>query len=121
VIAARVNACGASDDTPFYDLCLIGQYQDLRGYSTGQYRDRLMLTGQAEYRLELWKRIGAVTFAGLGEVSPSIGRFSTNDLLPSAGAGLRFRLTRQNHMNLRMDYAWGTKSNAFYMSVAEAF
>ena len=36
-------------DVPFYDLCLLGQYQDSRGYQTGQYRDRVMLTAQAEY------------------------------------------------------------------------
>jgi len=43
-------------DVPFYELCLLGQYQDSRGYQTGQYRDRVMLTAQAEYRLELWKK-----------------------------------------------------------------
>ncbi len=52
VVASRVNSCFASDHAPFYDLCLIGQFQDLRGYPTGQYRDHAMLTWQSEYRLE---------------------------------------------------------------------
>lgn len=121
VVASRVNACRVSDAAPFYDLCLIGQHQDLRGYQTGQYRDHAMLTGQVEYRLEAWKRIGVVAFAGLGQVAGGFDRFTTDNVLPSGGAGVRIRLTRQNHMNLRIDYAWGTRSNALYMSVGEAF
>lgn len=121
VLASRINACAASDRTPFYDLCLIGQYQDLRGYQTGQYRDAAMITGQAEYRLELPLRLGLVAFGGVGGVADTFTRLSTSSLLPSAGAGVRVRLTRQNHMNLRVDYAWGDGSQALYVSVGEAF
>jgi len=42
-------------------------------------------------------------------------------MLPSGGTSIRFRLTRENHVNLRVDYAWGKRSNALYVSVAEAF
>ncbi len=121
VLASRVNSCVAGDDAPFYGLCLLGQYHDLRGYPTGQYRDHAMLTGQSEYRLEVWKRLGLVLFGGLGGVADGFDKLSTDAILPSGGAGIRFRLTRQNHVNLRVDYAWGKKSNALYVSVAEAF
>ena len=43
VLASRVNSCFASDEAPFYDLCMIGQSQDLRGYTTGRFRDHAML------------------------------------------------------------------------------
>ena len=121
VLATKVNSCFADGDVPFFDLCLLGQYQDLRGYQTGQYRDRAMLTGQAEYRLELWKRIGVVVFGGAGEVAESFGKFTGGSVLPSGGAGLRYRLTEENHVNLRADYAWGKNSSALYISIAEAF
>ncbi len=60
-------------------------------------------------------------FGGLGGVADGFDKLSTDALLPSGGTGIRFRLTRQNHVNLRVDYAWGKKSNALYVSVAEAF
>lgn len=119
--AAAQNSCFADGDVPFYDLCLLGQFQDLRGYETGQYRDRSLLTAQAEYRAELWWRFGMTAFAGLGEVAPAFDAFSADDVLPSAGVGLRFTLAARNHVNLRVDYAWGKRSNALYISVGEAF
>ena len=121
VIAGRVNACAASDRTPFYDLCLIGQFRDLRGYPAGQYRDHALLTGQTEYRLSLPLRLGLVAFGGLGTVAERFGRLSTDPLVPSVGAGVRFMLARQNRLNLRVDYAWGKDSRALHVSVGEAF
>jgi hypothetical protein len=121
VLATKINSCLAEGDVPFFDLCLLGQYQDIRGYQTGQYRDRAMLTAQAEYRLELWRRIGVVAFGGAGEVADGFDKFTGGSILPSGGAGLRFRLTRENHVNLRADYAWGKNSSALYISIAEAF
>jgi hypothetical protein len=121
VLATKINSCYADGDVPFFDLCLLGQYQDIRGYQTGQYRDRAMLTAQAEYRLELWKRIGMVAFGGAGEVAESFGKFTDDSVLPSGGAGLRYRLTKENHVNLRADYAWGKGNSALYISIAEAF
>jgi hypothetical protein len=121
VLAAKVNSCFADGEVPFYDLCLLGQYQDIRGYQTGQYRDRAMLTAQAEYRLELRWRLGVVAFGGAGEVAEGFDKFTGSRVLPSGGAGLRFRLTEANHVNLRADYAWGKNSSALYISIAEAF
>lgn len=121
VLATKINTCFADGDVPFYDLCLLGQYQDIRGYQTGQYRDRAMVTAQAEWRFELWKRIGVVAFGGAGEVASSLGKFTGDSVLPSGGGGLRYRLTKENHVNLRADYAWGKNSSALYISIAEAF
>ena len=121
VLASRMSGCYVAEEAPFYDLCLIGQYQDLRGYPAGQYRDQLLFSGQSEYRVEVWKRFGLVVFGGLGEVADRIGALSSDAIRPSAGAGVRFRLTRSNHVNLRADYAWGIRSNALYLSVGEAF
>jgi len=121
VVAARINSCYADGDVPFYDLCLIGQYQDLRGYPAGQYRDRALLTGQAEYRWRFWKRFGLAAFAGAGEVAPRFNELSAGEILPSGGTGLRFQLTRETPLNLRVDYAWGRNSSALYVSVGEAF
>ena len=121
VIAGKINSCLSGGDAPFYDLCLIGQFQDLRGYPTGQYRDRAMLTAQAEYRYQFWWRFGLTAFGGVGQVAPAFTDFNSENLLPTGGAGIRFRLTPKTPLNLRVDYAWGRRSSALYISVGEAF
>ncbi|HVN17249.1 MAG TPA: BamA/TamA family outer membrane protein [Dongiaceae bacterium] len=121
VLAFRVFGCATTGHVPFYDLCLLGMHNDIRGYKTGRYRDRLMLTTQAEYRLQLPKRFGLVGFFGVGEVAPDIGAFNHDDLKPGGGAGVRFTVAKKNHVNLRVDYAAGLQGGGVYMGVSEAF
>ena len=121
VLAAHVAGCYATGSVPFYDLCILGQSKDLRGYEVGRYIDRVMIASQAEYRLELRKRFGAVAFFGAGEVARRWSSLRTDALKPGGGVGLRFRLTKENHINLRVDYAWGIGSSGLYLGVTEAF
>lgn len=121
VLAFRVFGCASAGHVPFYDLCLLGMHNDIRGYKTGQFRDKLMLTTQAEYRLELPKRFGVVGFFGVGEVAPSIGAFNNDNLKPGGGGGIRFTVAKKNHVNLRVDYAAGLQGSGVYMGVTEAF
>src|SRR5829696_2469483 len=53
VLAYRAMACSANGSVPFYDLCLFGFNNDLRGYTTGEFQNRRMFAGQGEYRVEL--------------------------------------------------------------------
>jgi hypothetical protein len=108
-------------DVPFFGLSLFGLGSDLRGYPTGQYRDRMMLATQLEYRLHLFWRLGMVAFAGVGEVAPDVGAMTVKNLLPSAGAGLRCMIAKENGINLRVDFAVGRKTSAFYVGMGEAF
>ena len=121
VLAFRVFGCASAGHVPFYDLCLLGMHNDIRGYKAGQYRDKLMLTTQAEYRLELPKRFGLVGFFGVGEVAPDLGAFNNQNLKPGGGAGIRFTVAKKNHVNLRVDYATGLQGGGVYMGVTEAF
>jgi hypothetical protein len=121
VLAFRVFGCASAGHVPFYDLCLLGMHNDIRGYKTGQYRDKLMLTTQAEYRLELPKRFGVVAFFGVGEVAHTLGGFNNDNLKPGGGGGIRFTVAKKNHVNLRVDYAAGLQGGGVYMGVTEAF
>ena len=128
VLAARVSACEVRGDAPVYALCLFGLSSDLRGYSVGRYLDRSMFTAQAEYRAQLpedlgfFGKFGFVAFAGVGEVAPDFGSMNSENLLPSGGVGIRFLLAKENHINFRIDYAWGKSgSKGLYVGVGEAF
>jgi hypothetical protein len=51
----------------------------------------------------------------------TLNDLNTKDLLPSAGAGIRYTIAAENHINLRLDFAWGKGSKGLYFSVGEAF
>jgi len=121
VLAVRGSVCRSGDGTPFFDLCLFGASNDLRGYETGQYRDRALAAVQAEYRWRFTPRWGAVFFAGVGSVAPSLGDLTDSVTLPSGGAGLRFRASKTYNVNISLDYAIGRDSEALYFYIGEAF
>jgi outer membrane protein assembly factor BamA len=121
VLAWRGSICRSENGAPFYDLCNYGQNNDLRGYTTGQYRDHAMFAVQAEVRRNIYKRLGAVAFVGVGQVASEFSKFSTDDLLPAAGIGARFEASTKYRVNVSIDYAVGDGSSALYFYVGEAF
>jgi len=121
VIAGRATLCMTPGDAPFYALCKFGQGVDLRGYVGGRFRDETMATLQVEYRWRFAKKWGVVAFAGAGEVAQTWSDFSLDDLLPSAGVGLRFKISDTTGLNLSVDYAVGDDSDAWYFYVGGSF
>ena len=121
VFAYRAMACSANGSVPFYDLCLYGYGADLRGYTTGEFQNRRMFATQAEYRLELPKRLGLTAFGGVGGIARRWGDFRSDELLPGAGIGLRFKLDKRNHINYRIDLAVGREGRTISIGVGEAF
>jgi hypothetical protein len=127
VIAFRGMGCAAAGDRiPIYDLCLFVVSNDLRGYTGGRYQDRRMFATQAEYRLMLpakgfLGRFGVVAFAGFGAIEDRFTDIGWSDLLPAAGAGLRFRLLKKYPINFRVDYGQGKDGHTISVGVLEAF
>jgi hypothetical protein len=121
VVAFRGSLCAASKDAPFFDLCLFGSSSNLRGYANGQYRDRASWAVQTEWRRRLGGKFGVVAFAGIGGVAPGIGSIGQSTLLPSAGGGIRYEVSREYGVNVRLDAAVGRDSSAIHLSLGEAF
>ena len=121
-LAGQFVLCRAGDNAPFFDLCLFGPQNDLRGYTAGRFQDNAMFATQLEYRAELKERWGGVVFAGVGQVASTFDDMNSENLLPSAGFGIRWMAAPKNKVNVRADVAWGRYENAlFYLSVGEAF
>ena len=53
--------------------------------------------------------MGMAAFAGVGEVARDLRDFNAQDLLPTVGAGLRFLVSKENRVNISIDYARGRK------------
>jgi outer membrane protein assembly factor BamA len=121
VLAYDLFTCATGGAPPFYGECIYGTNNELRGYVAAQYIDRYMIATQLEYRLALPWRFGMVAFGGLGEVAPSVGQFRYRNILPAAGGGLRFKLSKKYNVNLRADIAQGKDGHTFSMGIGEAF
>lgn len=78
-------------------------------------------SGQVEARWQLSERWGIVGFAGAGYVGKSFNRIREREAIPSYGTGIRFTVLKAKRINLRLDYARSTDSDAIHVSVGEAF
>jgi outer membrane protein assembly factor BamA len=122
VLAWRATGCFREGNVPFYDLCNFGGEEDaIRGYVGGQYRDKVSITTQVEFRWQLYKKWGMVAFGGVGQVAPQIDDIKLDDLLPSVGVGIRWMASEKERVNLSIDYAKGKDSSAWYFRIGEAF
>jgi len=95
----------------------------MRGYFLGEFRDQCYMAAQVEYRFPVVWRFGAVCFAGLGQVGPSLSEFALDKIEPTAGFGIRFALDKKQNVNFRFDFA--TNLQRFqpygYLKISEAF
>ena len=110
-----------SGEVPFYKMAVLGGQSLMRGYYEGRYRDKQLLAGQAEYRLPIWWRFGAVVFVAVGDVSDRLSHFSLEYIKWALGAGARVLLNADERLNLRADAAFGYRTHGFYVTVTEAF
>jgi outer membrane protein assembly factor BamA len=121
VFAVRGAACLGRGDVPFFNECVLTTAENLRGYRASRYMDDAMVAFQSEYRLEIWNRLGAVAFAGAGQVGSRFSDFDWGNVRPGGGIGARVRITQKGHVNMRFDYAWGKNSRQGYFFLGEAF
>ena len=118
-------------DVPFRELAGLGAnlggtlYNNanlLRGIYEQRFRDRQMIMFQAEIRQNLFGRVDAAVFGGVGNVNNYIDKFALADTKYAGGAGIRYRFLRRDRVNLRLDYAGGTGSApGILFAIGEAF
>ncbi|GGA90448.1 BamA/TamA family outer membrane protein [Puia dinghuensis] len=108
-------------NTPFRKLEELGGADMMRGYYGGRFTDKCLMAYQAEYRRFLFWRFGMVVFGAMGEVAPIVSKFELDGLHYTYGAGARFALSKEEKLNLRIDYGIAKHSNAFTVQLREAF
>jgi hypothetical protein len=75
---------------PFYELSLLGDAANLRGFDQNRFRGRGMLLFNLEYRYPVWDTWDAVIFVDQGQVFDDINEISFDRFHFAAGTGLRF-------------------------------
>ncbi len=122
LLATQLVAQGITSNAPFDQRSPIGSASIMRGYVPGRFRDDWMLAAQTEFRSAIAGSWGYAVFAGAGAVAPTLGELAGARLLPSYGAGVRFRMDPKTGATIRVDYARGTPGQSgLYVSFNEAF
>lgn len=107
----------------FYQLAQLGGNDILRGYYKGRYRDRKLIVLQSESRFRVSKYWNWVAFAGLGDVAHSWEGMTEAEIKPSIGSGVRYQISPQQKINVRLDIGWGQDQGGpqVYLYVMEAY
>lgn len=119
--AAQVYNENTFGEVPFQGMAWYGGGDRARGYFKGRFIDNHMYVLQAEYRHQIAPRWSAAGFALMGEVT-DFPRDYFNDIKPSFGGGIRFKIIKNQNTLVRLDMAFGKDgSSGFYFGVNEAF
>ncbi len=103
VLAGRATACAASDNTPFFDKCSIGQTDNFRGFNSSRFLENRTLSFQGEVRQRFTRRFGGVAFAGVGWSGEDIDALWDNGVNSAAGLGVRYRVSRKFPVDFSVD------------------
>jgi len=122
ILALQAYGTFNAGEVPLRSLAFLGGANSMRGYYAGRYRDKDAGILQAEYRIPLWGRIGAVGFADIGNVGSELKEVNLVHFKYSYGGGLRIGLNQAEKLNLRLDYGLAKgHSQGFYLQLGEAF
>ncbi len=117
-LSARVNF----GTVPFMLMPQIGGTERMRGYPDGRYMDKDCLIAQTEFRFPIVWRFGGVIFGSAGTVAPRLDKIDLYFVRFAWGAGLRFTVEKEEHINFRFDVGFDERFNpSFYLFIKEAF
>lgn len=122
VLAGQLLYVTGDGEVPYDRMPRLGGDSGLRGYSAARFTDRTKMLGRLEIRSgEVWKRMGGTVFVGYGDVSPTPAKLTTAAQIYTYGFGLRFVLSHEEMVNIRVDVGFGNDDSAFFLSLGEAF
>lgn len=106
VLALRLRGEGVSgtlDQVPFTELPMLGGVDELRGYKTDRFRDRVLTLGSIEYDWDLSPLVSASVFSDAGRVFGSLDDFGLGHM--RVGYGIALEGHSENSFGLRASLA----------------
>lgn len=119
-LRARVARTDTSNGNvaPFYLLPSLGGSASLRGYEDTRFRDRNLLSLNAEYRWRVFGALDGALFYDTGKVARRFGDLDLTDLKNSYGIGFRFHSS--DATLFRLDVGHGKEGTRVLVSLTEA-
>ena len=111
----------ASADTPFVYMPTLNGSQWMRGVVDGQYRHQSTITSQLEARIPLTRRFASSVFVHAGQVGEAPADWLDTDLKTGFGTGLRYSISDERRLNIRVDLGWVDGRSGVVINFGEAF
>ncbi len=123
VFAAQLYLENHFGEVPFQGQAAFGGSKGARGYFKGRFIDKHMYVLQGEYRYRFHPRWAVNAFGLFGSVNNEARElYRFENLKPSLGAGLRYKILKDKSTWLRIDYGAGKDGqNGIYFGVNEVF
>lgn len=121
VLGFNFNYQQNTGNVPFYQLSLLGGSKRLRGQFEGEFRDHFTWQTQIEWRQEFMKNWGFTAFLGMGWIAPDWKSLQWKNQKIGSGVGLRYKLNKKDHVNIRLDLGYGNGKFYPYLTIGEAF
>ncbi|WP_420582743.1 BamA/TamA family outer membrane protein [Reichenbachiella sp.] len=118
VVALRAMTSFSTGDVPFEAQEVIGN-TDIPGYTEGRYRGDVKIAAQSEYRLHLYKKWRLVGLLAAASVTDEDGKFT--QLLPAAGAGIRYKFMKDEKSHIGLDFVRGKDDWQLVVRFGESF
>ena len=118
LLALDIYGRTQSKHTPWLLLAESDGDSRMRGYYPGRFRGNTLISAQLELRQHIWNGIGAVAWAGAGNIFSDDDPFSWRKTLPTYGVGLRYRL---GSASFRVDFGFGRDSFNAIVGINESF
>ena len=120
LIALNFYSQIATGEVPFQDMASLSNGIHSRGYASGRYIDKNLMSLQAEYRY-YFGRFGISAFAGTANVGDTPLKALKMDKF-TFGGGLRLKPFRGQRMYFRGDVGFNTHGDVqFYLGIDELF
>jgi outer membrane protein assembly factor BamA len=121
-LAAQVLASEVQgEQIPFQYLNSLGGGSRLRGYYSGQYRDKALGLLQTELRYDWTPKWVSTVFAGVARMATRMSDLNSAGSLYSGGFGVNYILDPENRTKLRLDFGFTGKDMGAYFLIGEAF
>lgn len=121
ILANQIVTQLSYGNLPYRVLPMLGGPYLHRGYYLGRFRDNCLYLYQSEFRRDIAGRFGMVIFASAGRVFSEFNKWIFSNIHPAGGLGVRFRVSKNDHANIRVDYGITPDSRGLYVYFAEAF
>lgn len=123
VFAAQFYVESHFGDVPFQGQAAFGGSKGARGYFKGRFIDNHMYVFQGEYRYRFKPRWAVNAFGLFGSVNDEISNlYQFDNLKPSFGGGIRFKILKDKSTWVRLDYGVGKDGQkGIYFGVNEVF
>jgi len=108
-------------DVPFDRLAMPDGTYHMRGLEKGRLRDQQQWVLQGEWRVPLFWRFSAASFAEAGKVGPYFSELMRNDFHYAYGIGGRMALNPKRKVNIRGDLSWVDGGIGMTIYFKEAF